>query len=176
MAPKFAFHHSIGSLTPNPFEFADDLPPEGSGIKLPVPHEARLKSRPRVLGRSLGCGDREVYAATRLAGIDMSGALSRVPCVQPDCDPIRRGANVWTRRRLETGGTGWPRPVSVAAGSQRRERAGWNGRAPLPPSLAAGSNALAPYGRGEGRDTPRRRAALTPSGLSTRGARRCVPW
>jgi hypothetical protein len=56
----------------------------------------------------------------------------------------------------------WPRPVSVPAGSQRRERAGWNGPAPLPPSLAAGSNALAPYGRGEGRDTPRRGAAFTP--------------
>src|SRR5215471_17768043 len=62
----------------------------------------------------------------------------------------------------------WPRPVSVAAGSQRHERAGWNGSAPLPPLLAAGSNALAPYGRGKGRDTPRHRAALTPaaSGLA----------
>jgi len=57
----------------------------------------------------------------------------------------------------------WPRPVSVAAGSQRHERAGWNGPAPLPPLLAAGSNALAPYGRGKGRDTPRHRAALTPA-------------
>src|SRR5215813_2338097 len=51
----------------------------------------------------------------------------------------------------------WPRPVSVAAGSQRHERAGWNGPAPLSPLLAAGSNALAPYGRGKGRDTPRHR-------------------
>ena len=40
----------------------------------------------------------------------------------------------------------WPRPVSEAAGSQRQERAGWNGPAPLPPLLAAGSNALAPLG------------------------------
>jgi hypothetical protein len=34
--------------------------------------------------------------------------------------------------------------------------------------LAAGSNALAPNGRGKGRDTPRHRAALTPaaSGLA----------
>jgi hypothetical protein len=55
----------------------------------------------------------------------------------------------------------WPRPVSVVAGSQRHERAGWNGPAPLPPLLAAGSNALAPNGRGKGRDTPRHRAALT---------------
>jgi hypothetical protein len=62
----------------------------------------------------------------------------------------------------------WPRPVSVAAGSQRHERAGWSGPAPLLPLLAAGSNALAPYGRGKGRDTPRHRAALTPaaSGLA----------
>jgi hypothetical protein len=62
----------------------------------------------------------------------------------------------------------WPRPVSVAAGSQRHERAGWSGPAPLLPLLAAGSNALAPYGRGKGRDTPRHRAALTPaaSGLT----------
>jgi hypothetical protein len=52
---------------------------------------------------------------------------------------------------------------SVAAGSQRHERAGWNGPAPLPPLLAAGSNALAPNGRGKGRDRPRHRAALTPA-------------
>ena len=42
--------------------------------------------------------------------------------------------------------TVWSRPVSEAAGSQRHERAGWNGPAPLPPWLAAGSNALAPLG------------------------------
>src|SRR5215472_17016814 len=45
----------------------------------------------------------------------------------------------------------------LAAGSQPHERAGWNGPAPLSPLLAAGSNALAPYGRGKGRDTPRHR-------------------
>ena len=44
-------------------------------------------------------------------------------------------------------------------GSQRHERAGWNGPAPLLLSLAAGSNALAPYRRGKGRDTPRHRRA-----------------
>jgi len=49
---------------------------------------------------------------------------------------------------------------------------GWNGPAPLPPSLAAASNALAPYGRGEGRDTPRRRAALTPRRADCRPAGR----
>ena len=46
----------------------------------------------------------------------------------------------------------WPRPVSVAAGSQRHERAGWNGPAPLLPLLSVGSNALAPHGRDKGRD------------------------
>ena len=50
--------------------------------------------------------------------------------------------------------------MSVAAGSQRHERAGWDGPASLLPSLAAGSNALAPFGRGKGRDTPRHRTAL----------------
>jgi CheY-like chemotaxis protein len=60
--------------------------------------------------------------------------------------------------------TDWPLPVSVAAGSQRHERAGWNGPAPLLSLLAAGSNALAPHGRGKGRDVPRRRRALTPAG------------
>src|SRR5262245_60140493 len=76
---------------------------------------------------------------------------------------VTNGAPV-VRRQIEQ----WPRPVSVAAGSQRHERAGWYGPAPLPPLLAAGSNALAPYGRGKGRDTPRHRAALTPaaSGLA----------
>jgi hypothetical protein len=59
--------------------------------------------------------------------------------------------------------TVWPRSVSLAAGSQRHERAGWSGLAPLPPwlALATGSNALAPLGGVEGRDTPRQRAALT---------------
>jgi hypothetical protein len=70
--------------------------------------------------------------------------------------------NGWRATQLT--GTGWPRPVSVAAGSQRHERAGWNGPAPLLLLLAAGSNALAPHGRGKGRDMPRRRTALIPAG------------
>ena len=53
------------------------------------------------------------------------------------------------RRVAQLRGTVRPRPVSVAAGSQRHERAGWDGPAPLLPLLAAGSNALAPYGAGQ---------------------------
>ena len=65
------------------------------------------------------------------------------------------------RRTTQLTRTDWPRPVSVAAGSQRHERAGWNGPAPLLSLLAAGSNALAPHGRGKGRDMPRRSAERT---------------
>jgi len=68
------------------------------------------------------------------------------------------------RRTTQLTRTDWPRPVSVAAGSQRHERAGWNGPAPLLSLLAAGSTALAPHGRGKGRDMPRCRTALTPAG------------
>jgi hypothetical protein len=67
------------------------------------------------------------------------------------------------RRVAQLKGTVRPRPVSMAAGSQRHERAGWDGPAPLLPLLAAGGNALAPYGRGKGRDTPRHRTALIPA-------------
>jgi hypothetical protein len=71
------------------------------------------------------------------------------------------------RRTTQLTRTDWPRPVSVTAGSQRHERAGWNGPAPLLSLLAAGSNALAPHGRGKGRDMPRRRTTLTPAGGGT---------
>ena len=68
-----------------------------------------------------------------------------------------------------TGNRGWLDPADrngLAAagerggGSQRHQRAGWNGPAPPPPVLAAGSNALALCGRGKGRDRPRRQTAL----------------
>ena len=71
------------------------------------------------------------------------------------------------RRTTQLTRTDWPRPVSVTAGSQRLERAGWNGPVPLLSLLAAGSNALAPHGRGKGRDMPRRRTTLTPAGGGT---------
>ena len=73
------------------------------------------------------------------------------------------------RRSTQPTRTDWPRPVSVAAGSQRHARAGWNGPAPLLSLLAAGSNARAPHGRGKGRDMPRRRTALIPAGQQAEG-------
>jgi len=71
------------------------------------------------------------------------------------------------RRTTQLTRTDWPRLVSVTAGSQRLERAGWNGPVPLLSLLAARSNALAPHGRGKGRDMPRRRTTLTPAGGGT---------
>jgi len=163
-------------------EFAEDSSLEGRGFELTVPQRSSSNRGPRVLRRSRTSSatfvvttarlrDREVQAATRWADIKCPRGLV---AGSPACSPI--AIQFGEELTFERGGA-WKRPAHHPANKNRLAAASERGGGKSAPRargmewprapavvVAAGSNALAPHGRGKGRDIPRRRTALTPAG------------